>query len=240
VSESIVREQTLAHLCTSAAPLKERLRSLDQELRRVAPDFADAYDELVARLRAAGTGGSAPRPDELMPAFFLPNVSGSLVSLADVITTGPVVINLSRGHWCEFGQIELAALAQCREQLEMRNTRVVVITPEAREFVRRATARHGNFCIALSDKDSACALTLGLVIWMGTRIRRLCSEHRINLPKYQGNDSWFVPIAATFVVGQDGRVIARHVDPDFRKRMDPTDILATLDAAGSTSTLTRR
>ena len=101
-----------------------------------------------------------------------------------------------------------------------------------RDVVRRATARHGNFCIALSDKDSAYALTLGLVIWMGTRIRRLCSEHRIYLPKYQGNDSWFVLIAATFVVGQDRRVIARHVDPDFRKRMDPTDILATLDQQG--------
>ena len=48
------------------------------------------------------------------------------------------------------------------------------------------------------------------------------------LPKFQGNDTWMLPIPATFVVGQDGRIKARFVDPDYRKRMAVEDLIAAL------------
>ena len=48
------------------------------------------------------------------------------------------------------------------------------------------------------------------------------------LAEYQGNDAWFVPLPATFVVGANGRVLARHVDPEFRQRMEVNEILAAL------------
>ena len=50
----------------------------------------------------------------------------------------------------------------------------------------------------------------------------------MSLPQYQGNDSWMLPIPATFVVGQDGRIKARFVDPDYRKRMAIEDLIAAL------------
>lgn len=40
-----------------------------------------------------------------------------------------------------------------------------------------------------------------------------------------------LPIPATFVVGRDGLVKARFVDPDFRKRMAVEDLIAALKAA---------
>ena len=45
---------------------------------------------------------------------------------------------------------------------------------------------------------------------------------------YQGNDSWMLPIPATFVVGTDGRIKARFVDPDYRKRMAIEELIASL------------
>ena len=52
-----------------------------------------------------------------------------------------------------------------------------------------------------------------------------------DLPRYQGNESWMLPIPATFVVGRDGLVKARFVDPDFRKRMEIDDLIAALKSA---------
>jgi peroxiredoxin len=49
-----------------------------------------------------------------------------------------------------------------------------------------------------------------------------------DLPSFQGNDSWILPIPATFVVGRDGIVAARFVDPDYRKRMAIDDLIAAL------------
>ncbi len=41
-----------------------------------------------------------------------------------------------------------------------------------------------------------------------------------------------LPIPATFVVGTDGRVAARFVDPDYRRRMAIEDMLDALKSAG--------
>ena len=51
------------------------------------------------------------------------------------------------------------------------------------------------------------------------------------MAKFHGNDAWLLPIPAVFVVGRDGIVKARFVDPDFRKRMEIDDLLAALGGA---------
>ncbi|MGD4180766.1 hypothetical protein QT651_22525, partial [Xanthomonas citri pv. citri] len=74
------------------------------------------------------------------------------------------------------------------------------------------------------------ALSLNLAIWLGTEIQNLLSYQ--DKAKFHGNDGWMLPIPAVFVVGRDGNVKARFVDPDFRKRMEIDDLLAALDSAG--------
>jgi peroxiredoxin len=53
------------------------------------------------------------------------------------------------------------------------------------------------------------------------------------LDQFQGNDTWFLPLPATFVVGRNGVILARFVDADFRERMEIADILAALRHAES-------
>ena len=83
----------------------------------------------------------------------------------------------------------------------------------------------------LSDIDNGYALSLGLVMWVGEEVCQLYSSGGVNLPEFSGSDGWMLPIPATFVVGRDGRVISRYVDPDFRTRMDAEAILAALNSA---------
>jgi peroxiredoxin len=58
----------------------------------------------------------------------------------------------------------------------------------------------------------------------------MIAEAGFNVSESQGNDSWFMPVPATFVVGTDGTVKARYVDPDYRKRMDIEDLIDSLRA----------
>jgi peroxiredoxin len=69
------------------------------------------------------------------------------------------------------------------------------------------------------------------VFWVGEEMRALMLARGADLPGSQGNDSWFVPVPATFVVGRDGLVAARHVDPDYRQRMEIDAVLAALEKA---------
>jgi peroxiredoxin len=51
------------------------------------------------------------------------------------------------------------------------------------------------------------------------------------MASFHGNDGWVLPIPATFVIGRDGLVKVRFVDPDFRKRMEIDDLIGALKAA---------
>jgi len=72
------------------------------------------------------------------------------------------------------------------------------------------------------------ALSLNLAIWVGSEMEEFMIRIGRTLPRYQGNDSWMLPIPATFVVGRDGRIVARFVDPDYRKRMAIDELIAAL------------
>jgi peroxiredoxin len=84
-----------------------------------------------------------------------------------------------------------------------------------------------NFPI-LCDLDNGYAMSLSLAIWVGAEMEEYMSKIGRRLPQYQGNDSWTLPIPATFVVGKDGLIKARFVDPDYRKRMAIEDLIAAL------------
>jgi peroxiredoxin len=74
-------------------------------------------------------------------------------------------------------------------------------------------------------------MALNLVIWVGAEMEQALADRARDLPRYQGNDAWMLPIPATFVVGTDGLIKARFVDPDYRRRMDIDEMLAALRSA---------
>ncbi len=213
------------------APLNERLTAYADALRALNFPFAEAYDDLVARLKAGEVGAMAPDVGDPMPPFSLPAHTGRLVSLDEILAPGPAVISFNRGHWCPFCKIELATIASHEDEIAARGAQLVSIIPERQQFVRRLPQEILNRFIILSDIDNAYALSLGLAMWVGRRVADLMQGHGYRLAEYQGNDGWFVPLPATFVVGADGRVLARRVDPEFRQRMEIADIIAALDKA---------
>lgn len=226
--------EAFADICVMDAPLNQRLAAYSERLRELNFPFAEAYDALVARLMAGEIGRDAPKPGEPMPPFVLPSHSGELMGLEDFTARGPVVVSFNRGHWCPFCKIELRTLASHQEEIAQHGGSVVSIVPDRQPFsgdLRRAT--QGKLTI-LSDIDNGYALSLGLVMWLGDRLKELMKGRGQHLELYQGNDGWFVPLPATFVVGRDGRVISRHVDPEFRTRMDIDEILAALRGAAAT------
>jgi peroxiredoxin len=220
-------EDAFRRICSEEASLSERLASFSDAVRRFGRPFADVYDALVERIRSGGAASTAPKPGEFMPPFLLPDGNNRLVSLADILRKGPAVVSFNRGHWCEYCRIELAAFRQAQRAFAQRGASVVSIMPELQPFISETDERDA-FPI-LSDVDNGYALCLGLAIWLGEDVRKLYQVHGLNLDVYQGNDAWFLPIPATFVVGKDGIIIDRYVDPDFRNRMEVESILSALD-----------
>src|SRR6185369_11276212 len=165
-----------------------------------------------------------------MPPFMLPDDSGKLVSLTGLIAKGPVAVMFFRGHWCPYCRLNVRAVTQAVDRIKAMNAQVVAIMPELQQYAGKFKAESGAPFPVLTDLDNGYALSINLAIWLGVDIQRLLSYQ--NLASFHGNDGWVLPIPATFVVGRDGLVKARFVDPDFRKRMEIDDLIAALKSAG--------
>ncbi|MEJ1158863.1 peroxiredoxin-like family protein [Prosthecomicrobium sp. N25] len=223
----------LAEICALDAPLWRRLALYVERQTEAGSPFVSAGQELVDRLRAGEVGEAAPEVGDPMPDFLLPDRSGRLVSLGDLNRTGPVVVSFNRGHWCPFCRIELTALAEAHRDLAALGARVVSIMPDRQAFAGRLPAAVTGRLSVLTDVDCAYALSLGLGMWLGEGLKGLMLGQGLDLAAVHGSDGWVVPVPATFVVGPDGRVLARRVEADFRMRMELSEIVAALAAGRS-------
>jgi len=221
---------TFRECCGMDASLGERLDAFATYIRTIDMPFAEAVDRLIVRLRKAEVGAGAPQVGDVMPPFHLPDESGRVVSLDGLLGGGPVAVVVHRGHWCPYCRINTLSLAEAKPQVEAAGGQVVAIVPDRQQYAAAVHAEANGAFPVLTDMDNGYAMSLNLVFWVGSEMQELMSRAGIDLGEYQGNDSWIVPVPATFVVGGDGRVRARFVDPDYRKRMTIESMVAALRA----------
>lgn len=211
------------------APLSVRLRMLADAVRTGSPRFAEAVETLIARLTQSGLGQGAPQVGEAMPPFLLPDQTRRLVHLGDMLANGPAVVSFHRGHWCPYCVMTANASAQAQDRIG--RAQMVAITPETRGYAARLIERTGIGYRVLTDPDSGYALSLNLAFWLDDGFAALLRSVGQDLAAYQSRGAWVLPVPATFVVNTGGVVVARHVDPDYRRRIEVDDLVAAFERA---------
>jgi peroxiredoxin len=213
------------------ASLSERLQAFADAVRRFGPQFQHAVDGLVERLRTHDVGKNAPKPGEPMPNFILPDERGQLVSLDALLQSGPVAVTFHRGHWCPYCRINTRALAEAQEKIAAEGGQVTAIMPDREHFTSELKAESDAPFPILTDFDNGYALSINLAFYVGEEMQQMMTGAGWDVSRSQGSDTWLLPVPATFVVATDGRVKARFVDPDYRKRMTIEDLLSALKTA---------
>jgi peroxiredoxin len=193
---------------------------------RSAAQLSRAYDRLIARLSAIDCGKVGPAVGQPMPNFLMRNQAGLLVSLRALLAHGPLVISFNRGHWCPYCKIDLRALADAQLQIETLGGQIVSIMPDLAHATPDSPSTNTLPFPVLTDIDLGYSLSLGLVYWVGSEVSALYLKLGIDLERYHRNGNWFLPLTAKFIVDRNGIVRARHVDLEFRQRVDITQIVS--------------
>jgi peroxiredoxin len=211
--------------------LSERLAAIALEMRERNPEGMGVVDRFVARLEAASAGAGAPQVGEALPDFIMPDQDGHLVRLHELIGKDPLVIAYHRGHWCPYCRMTVATLAEVQPRLAP--ARIVAISAEVQRYTRRIRGEAQASFSFLSDMDANYAASLGLAITVEPALREIYERNGKRVPDFQGSKGWILPVPAVFVLDSDGIVRARHVDPDYRRRMEVDELVAAVKALGS-------
>ena len=205
-------------------PLSAQLKAYDSLLRARNPAAGEAYQSLVDHLSAVDAGANAPSAGDPLPSFQLPDENGRLMSLSELLDSGPLVISFNRGNWCPYCWLELSALEDRATAIGEGGGAVVSITPEVAIFSRRLKNRLDLSFPVLTDLDNGYALELGLAISLNAAVREVYVKAGIDLGTFQRSDGWFLPIPATLVVDRRGIIRHSYVNSDFRERIEPGGI----------------
>jgi peroxiredoxin len=216
-------ETAFLRVRASNASLGERLQVIADVARELRPEYSRAIDSFAARLEAVRAGHGAPAVGDAMPLFTLPDQDGRLVLLDDLIKRGPVVVAFHRGHWCPFCRMAMTGLAEIQEKA--RPAQIVAISCELPRYTRRIRDEVGATFPFLSDMDARYTLSLKLAAWLDDTLTRIISEAGYDIPVYQGGGDWVLPIPSVFVIDGNGIITARHIDPDYRRRMELDSLL---------------
>jgi peroxiredoxin len=211
-------------------PLSRRLRAIADEVAARSPEFADAVDTFVARLESVQAGEGSPKVGERMPDFTLPDENGKLVSLGEILAQGPAVLSFYRGHWCPYCRMNMVGLAQIEDRVAP--AKIYAITAELQSFTRKLKAETGAGFPILSDIDAGYTLSINLAVLVDEFMAGLIEGAGWDIPSYQGGTGWILPVPSVFIVDQAGVIRTRHIDPDYRRRMELEDILAGVKALG--------
>ena len=180
------------------------------------------------KLYASQIAENAIIAGDIAPNFTLPNITGDPVSLYEVLNSGPVVLSFYRGGWCPFCNLELQALQAQLSEFRALGANLIGVSPETPDTSLSAIDKHQLEFEVLSDIGNITARQYGLLFTVYEEMRPLYLKWGLDVPASNGDDSWELPVPATYVIDTDSVVRAAHVDKDYTRRMEPAQILATL------------
>ena len=181
-------------------------------------------------LRVSGIENRALGSGDSVPDFELPNQHGEPRRLRDYLAESPLVLNIYRGGWCPYCNMEMKALHDVQPEIEARGARLIGMSPETPDRAMSTAERNGMTIDILSDAGNKVAEQMGLVFSLPEALRSIYEKFGIDLPAYNGDDSFRLPVPATYIIGQNGVIVYGFVNADYTLRLEPRDILANLPA----------
>jgi peroxiredoxin len=188
----------------------------------------DTMHRATAELIASGAAGRALKAGDTAPAFLLNDPDGHPVSSADLLARGPLAISFYRGVWCPYCNMELQALQALLPSVQELGANLVAISPQNAVNSRKSMRDNVLGFPILSDPGNAVAAAFGLRFALPDYLVDLYKARKNDLPKFNDDASWTLPMPGRFVIAQDGVIRYAEVNPDYTRRPEPEDMLPAL------------
>ena len=183
----------------------------------------------IGQLITSGAAERSIKAGTQAPDFTLLDARGTAVKLSHLLEQGPVVMTFYRGQWCPYCHMMLRAYQHALPQLQAGGATLLAISPQTPHHSRALAEKLKLTFAVLSDMGNQMARQFGLVFTLDEAVRGAYKQVGADLPRFNGTDSWELPMAGTFLVDQSGIVRLAFVDPDFTRRLDPSVIFARLE-----------
>ena len=210
-----------------------RLREIYVERKELIAKYVPAetqaiHAQAVAELKQRNLAANILPVGAKAPQFELQDHNGKVIRSSDLLAHGRLVLCFIRGRWCPFCVGQMEAMNLIVPQLEQAGATLAAISPQT---VKQSFFMHDQHKLRfplLSDTGNKVARQFGLTYRVPAAQEAIYRRAFVNLPFTNGDDSWELPIPATFIVDRDGTILYASANEDYTERPEPVEILNSL------------
>jgi len=214
--------------------LANKIQAFQDEMIPTIPE--DTVATMMAELKTlinSGIAQSAKNTGDTLPSFSLANADNKQIDSSTLLANGPLVISFYRGAWCPYCNLEINALQQRLADINAAGAQLIAISPQSPDKSMDQISQSKLDFEILSDAGNKLAKECGLVFTLPESLRPVYEAWQIDIPEHNGDNSFELPIPATYIVDQNGKIRYAHVDMDYTKRLEPEVIIEQLKALKS-------
>jgi peroxiredoxin len=187
----------------------------------------------TAELIESGAAQRAKKAGDVAPSFSLKDPEGNAVSSTDLLKRGPLVLSFYRGVWCPYCNMELQALEAAKPEFDKYNASLVAISPQTAPNSRKSVRQNKLSFPILSDVKGKVGAAFGLRFNLPDYLVELYKQLKNDLPTFNDDPSWTLPMPARYIIGQNGVILYSEVNPDYTRRPEPEDMIPVLQLAAA-------
>jgi peroxiredoxin len=210
-------------------PLREVYAERKQQIAKYVPAATrEVHARAVAELKSRNLAENSLPVGTRAPAFELTDHNGKSVSSAELLGEGRLVLCFIRGRWCPFCVGQMEAMNLIAPEIQAAGASLLAISPQT---VQQSFFMHDQHKLRfplLSDTGNNVARQFGLVYRVPDYQQNVYRSVFVKLPFTNGDESWELPIPATYLIDQDGTLLFASANEDYTDRPEPTDVLQVL------------
>jgi peroxiredoxin len=213
-------------------PLREIFAERKDLIAKYVPPETEAiHAQAIAELKAKNVAVNILPVGSKAPQFELQDQDGKVVSSSGLLAKGKLVLCFIRGRWCPFCVGQMEAVNLIVPQVEEAGAALVAVSPQT---VKQSFFMHDQHRLRfplLSDANNQVARQFRLTYRVPPEQEAVYHRAFINLPFANGDDSWELPIPATYILDRDSTVLYASANEDYRERPEPAEILHVLQGS---------
>ncbi|MBI0038639.1 AhpC/TSA family protein [Gilliamella sp. B14384H2] len=211
--------------------LIEDLQRLRRDLITQLPqDVQNILDNSLADMLSEKLDSDSLQCGDIAPDFSLISTDNQEINLYKLLETQPVIISFFRGSWCPFCVKELEHFQNNLELIQqVKNMHFIAISPQKASISAQLKQEKSMSITILSDIKNNIANKFGLVFTLPEKVRELYNSLGANLLDFNGDDSYTLPIPATYLIGQDKKIYFAYVNANYMERADISELINVLN-----------
>jgi peroxiredoxin len=215
-----------------SAPLTSSLADAIAEfqagmLPTIPGDVLQTMQQAGQEIASLGIENQALRSGDRCPEFRLKNAMGLEIASGQLLKQ-PLVISFYRGAWCPYCNLEIHALSAALPEIRAQGAELVAITPQLPEKSLQQTSESDIEFEVLSDIGNRLAKEFGLVFTLPESLRPVYQAWGVDLPEYNGDKSFQLPVPATYIIDREGIIRYHYVNSDYTRRLEPAIVVEQL------------